>query len=219
MSVLRDWADIRLTYLNLKRNSTKNKITAEELENIWKPWTVFDNTEHIESIVTTDEPDTLTIIPNPELRFERADKTHFQNTRLFKGMENVISFWRQKTVNWVCVYNMRWYPFDVQLCELRLIQSEAEVTLIPTLVTYSGPRDLPQHFVKDVTMCPIIFKGRHGIIVEVTLGRPLFGTLLSVFMPTSILLVLSQVVTVFGKHYIEMVIEVNLTLLLVLATL
>ena len=93
------------------------------------------------------------------------------------------------------------------------------MALIPTLVNYSGPRDLPQHFVKGVAMCPIMIKGRPGIIVEVTLGRPLFGALLSVFMPTSILLVLSQMVTVFGKHYMEMVIEVNLTLLLVLATL
>ena len=62
-------------------------------------------------------------------------------------------------------------------------------------------------------------EGKQGIFVEISLGRPLFGTILSMFMPTSILLVLSQIVRVFGKDHLEMAIEVNLTLLLVLATL
>ena len=62
-------------------------------------------------------------------------------------------------------------------------------------------------------------KCKNYIVAEFILGRPLFVTILSVFMPTSILLVLSQMVRVFGKDHLEMVIEVNLTLLLVLATL
>ena len=60
---------------------------------------------------------------------------------------------------------------------------------------------------------------RPGINEEVTLGRPLFGTFLSLFMPTGILLILSQMVRVFYRDYLDMVIQVNLTLLLVLATL
>ena len=55
--------------------------------------------------------------------------------------------------------------------------------------------------------------------MKVSLGRPLFGTILSVFMPTTVLLVLSQMVRVFGQDHMEMVIEINLTLILVLATL
>ena len=58
-----------------------------------------------------------------------------------------------------------------------------------------------------------------GVVVEIVLGRPLFGTTLTVFIPTCILLVLSQMVRVFGKDHLEMIIEVNLTHLLVLATL
>ena len=70
-----------------------------------------------------------------------------------------------------------------------------------------------------VTICPFTLRDKSGVIVEVFLGRPLFGTVLSVFMPTAIFLVLSQMVRVFGRDHLEMVIEVNLTLLLVLATL
>ena len=70
-----------------------------------------------------------------------------------------------------------------------------------------------------MTICPLKIKGKSGVTVEVILGRPLLGTFLSVFLPTCILLVLSHVVGVFGMDHMEMVIEVNLTLLLVLATL
>ena len=86
-------------------------------------------------------------------------------------------------------------------------------------MTYSGPVELTQHIVKGVRICQTALKDGSGVIVEVSLGRPLLGTTLSVFMPTTILLVLSQMTRVFGQEHLEMVIEVNLTLILVLATL
>ena len=79
--------------------------------------------------------------------------------------------------------------------------------------------ELTLHRVKGVTFCAATITGKSGAVVEVVLGRPLFGTILAVFIPTCILLVLSQMVRVFGHEHLEMVIEVNLTLLLVLATL
>ena len=219
MGFVRDWINPQLTYLNLKKDSTKNMMATEEIEKIWTPWTIFDNIESGDAIAITDEPDSIKIIANPEFRFERDGRTNFQNTRLFKGSENVMRYKKEKTINWVCVYNMRWYPFDTQLCALKMFPSESSVSLKPTRVKYKGPVVLPQHYVKGVNICSHLIKDVPGIIVEVTLGRPLTSTVLSVFMPTTIILVLSQLVTVFGKHYIEMVIEVNLTLLLVLATL
>ena len=114
---------------------------------------------------------------------------------------------------------MRWYPFDSQRCALEFIQDEDSITLKPISVNYSGPKDLTLHFVKGVHICSLAMEKGSGVIVEMILGRPLFGTVLTVFMPTGILIILSQMVRVFNKDYLEMVIEVNLTLLLVLATL
>ena len=97
---------------------------------------------------------------------------------------------------------------------------ESSVTLNPLGVNYFGPLDLPQYFVKGVNICPATINGKSGlIIVEVFLTRQIFATFLSVFMPTIILSILSQMTRVFGKEYLELVIEVNLTILLVLATL
>ena len=57
-----------------------------------------------------------------------------------------------------------------------------------------------------------------AIVVEVTLGRPIINNLLTVFVPTMLLVVISFTARVFAEEYMDMVIEVNLTILLVLAT-
>ena len=147
------------------------------------------------------------------------DKTNFRNTRLFMGNENIIYYQLQRTVKWVCDFDMRWYPFDIQKCTMEMHSSKSSVKIIPSSVKYLGPKELTQHSVKSVTICSTTVEGKSGIIVEVVLGRPLFGTVLTVFMPTCILLLLSQMVRVFGQDHLEMIIDVNLTLLLVLATL
>ena len=57
-----------------------------------------------------------------------------------------------------------------------------------------------------------------AIVVEVTLGRPLVNTVLTVFVPTILLVLISFTARFFSEDYIDMVIQVNLTILLVLAT-
>ena len=215
MTLVRKWINTQLTYKNLKRNTAYNEVSHLDRDRMWIPWAIFENIEQLDEYEKTDQPETLLIIPHPEFRFER-DKT---NSRLFKGSENVLSYERQYAVNWMCVYHMQWYPFDTQKCTMEILSGLSSLTLRPISVNYSGPTNLPQHFVKGFTICPFTFRDKSGVIVEVFLGRPLFGTVLSVFMPTVIFLILSQMVRVFGKNHLEMVIEVNLTLLLVLATL
>ena len=93
------------------------------------------------------------------------------------------------------------------------------LTLNPINIGYNGSKMLPQQYVEDVTMCSGIVNGRQGIIVTVVISRPLFSSILTVFMPTSIMFLLSHIVHIFHRDYLDMVIQVNLTLILVLATL
>ena len=57
-----------------------------------------------------------------------------------------------------------------------------------------------------------------AIVVEVTMSRPIINNLMTVFIPTILLLAISFTSRVFAEDYIDMVIMVNLTILLVLAT-
>ena len=67
-------------------------------------------------------------------------------------------------------------------------------------------------------MCRSRIFGKEAIIVEVTMGRPIMNSLLTVFIPTTLLLVISCTTRAFAQDYLDMVIQANLTIILVLAT-
>ena len=98
------------------------------------------------------------------------------------------------------------------------IQSDF-IDFVPLNVTYSGPKSLHQHHVQDVMICSATIEGDQGIIVEIILGRPIFASFLTTTLPTIMLIIISQLATSFSGEYLDMVIQVNLTVLLVLATL
>ena len=86
-------------------------------------------------------------------------------------------------------------------------------------LSYVGPKDLTEYVVKSYRMCDTSFGPYAGIEVRILLGRPLIGNILTVFIPCIILLLICHLVNVFEENYLDMVIGVNLTALLVLATL
>ena len=51
------------------------------------------------------------------------------------------------------------------------------------------------------------------------MSRPLMSSILTTFIPTTILVVITYLVNAFALSYLAVVIQVNLTVLLVLATL
>ena len=61
--------------------------------------------------------------------------------------------------------------------------------------------------------------GHSGLKVTFHLSRPLTSSLLTTFLPTTILVIITHLANAFSKNYLAVVIQVNLTVLLVLATL
>ena len=61
--------------------------------------------------------------------------------------------------------------------------------------------------------------GHSGLEVTFHLSRPLTSSLLTTFLPTTILVMITHLANAFSKNYLAVVIQVNLTVLLVLATL
>ena len=217
-SIYRQWYNKHMTFKNLKKNSASNILSSDDMERMWKPWMTLENIESTVDNKVTDKKDKIVIIPNKQFNYELAGKTSLHNTRLFKGSENSIHHERQLTTNWICYYNMRWYPFDTQRCTMQMIIFQNKIRLIPLSVNYTGPKELSQHYVKDLFICSLDIPDGTGIMVEVILSRPLFGTILTVFLPTSLLVILSHMVKIFSKDSLDLVIEVNLTILLVLVT-
>ena len=67
------------------------------------------------------------------------------------------------------------------------------VDLLSGNLSYSGPIDLPQYFVKELTMSNKLeerFYGngfRQGQKIEIVLGRRILNQILTTFMPTSLI--------------------------------
>ena len=179
----------------------------------------LENIRNKDDFEKTDRRDKIMIVPNNGFDFKSSTRNYLHNTRLFRGSENAIHLERQLSTKWICDYNLNLYPFDTQCCNMKFRQFEEGIALVPISTKYSGSKILTKHFIEDIAICSFNTSVGSGVAVEITISRPLFGTFLTVYLPTGLLVLLSHMVTKFTKRYLELVIEVNLTLLLVLTTL
>ena len=77
---------------------------------------------------------------------------------------------------------------------------------------YLGPMDLTQYFIRSTG---ISLSEDGSISVVVVLGRRLLGTLLTVYIPTLLLVTISYSTNFFKPFFFEAVVAVNLTCMLV----
>ena len=217
--IKRTWFDKRLTFYNLKDAGTRNQVSLDDRETVWLSWIIFDNTESNEKILRTEQRDQMSIILYNSTDFTSSDNTYIHNIHLSEGSKNAIDDVKQYSVDWLCEFNMEWYPFDTQSCTMQLLNYDLMTRFELHTLEYTGPTMLSQHIVLDLQMCSKTNDKVQKVVVEIIFGRPLFATFIATTLPTVILMVISQMATTFSDEYLDMVIQVNLTVLLVLATL
>jgi len=221
----RQWFDPSLSYRNLDKRYRVNLISKEEEEEIWFPSMVLLNELSADDTITFIERQEYALVRNPENKYDPVGAGEIDNTNMYSGDINKHYMRKEFVTTWMCEYNMMWYPFDTQECSMqyKIANRYSDfAAAIPEKLSYAGPTDLTEYTVKGYRMCNVKF-GRNtkfdGVEVRVTLGRPLIGNILIVFIPCIILLVICHLANVFDKDYLDMVIGVNLTALLVLGTL
>ena len=175
----RKWIDQRVTFCNIQNEAALNAINPEEQKLLWTPWTVFNNIEDREKYTLADSEPAWRVIPNPNNSFVIADKDFLHNTYLFDGASNMISYEKGFTIEWLCDFQMEWFPFDTQSCTMEFVPNEDSVRLVPESVEYLG-HPLPRHFIRNITMCRAMINGEEGIVVEIMFGRPILSKFLTV---------------------------------------
>ena len=218
----RQWLDSQLSYQNLNADDRLNLVGPEEAASIWFPQVSFLNMASPEDSSEFKFNHQYILERNPGNEFDPIDVTTVDNAYVYSGKENKHFISKEFTTLWLCQFDMKWYPFDTQECKMQfknLNKDSHFAALIRGNLTYLGPRDLTEYVVKSYRMCDTNFGPYAGIEVQIVLGRPLIGNILTVFIPCSILLLICHLVNVFDENYLDMVIGVNLTALLVLATL
>ena len=218
----RQWFDPPLSYRNLDKDYRVNLISPEEEEKTWFPSVIFENELSEDDTVWFKLNQEYSLIRNPENKYDPVGVGEIDNAYMYSGDINKHFMRREFAVEWMCEYDMKWYPFDTQECFMKnkIVNKFSDfAALVVGNLSYIGPVALTEYNVKSYIMCDATFKGYHGVEVRVTLGRPLIGNILIVFIPCIILIIICLLANVFERDYIDMVVGVNLTALLVLGTL
>ena len=223
----RRWLDSKLSYQNLDVDNRLNLIDSlvleeDQAESAWFPVLEFINMASSEDWSYFKWNQQYYIERNPDNHFVPSDVTTIDNAYVYSGKENKHFISMDFTALWVCHFDLTWYPFDTQECKMQiknLMIASYFVELKKGNFSYTGPKDLAEYVVKSYMMCEAEFGPYQGVEVRISLGRPLIGNILTVFIPCVILLLICHLVNIFDENYLDMVIGVNLTALLVLATL
>ena len=215
-SVNLEWLDPRITYYNLNENQGLNTLVEQEKEKIWTPKLIFDNTEE-KTRTRTDSESVISV--RREGDYTKNTVEDVDNTYIFEGENNPLYMSRVYQTEWICDYEMNWYPFDTQKCRMTFavtLDMNNFITLVGNGHTYQGPVELTQYFIRDTEMFLELLKGeQQAIQLEATLGRRLLGTLLTIYLPTILLNVIGHATNYFKAFFFEAVVSVNLTVMLV----
>jgi len=101
---------------------------------------------------------------------------------------------------------------------MQIVSKFSRTDLHPANIQYNHNISLDRYILPRVRMCRSAIDERKAIIVEIMFGRPIVNNLLTVFVPTMLLVMISFATRLFATEYIDMVIQVNVTVMLALAT-
>ena len=125
-----------MKFFNLKNESYLNMVSLNESHAIWYPIAIFQNTLSRDeskvqalsinckkylmlAILQHDSRSAVTIIRNGN--FSISPKEELRNDHIYDGKENDISITRTYNTDFDCDFNMGYYPFDIQQCNMNFI--------------------------------------------------------------------------------------------------
>ena len=110
------WRENRATYQNLKAVDSLNALTQNDIEKLWLPKVIYEN---------TDQKDTTRLGANWEWEthvevrrlgnFTRSGLDNVDEANMFPGNENNLVMRQIYTREFQCQYDFQWYPFDTQV--------------------------------------------------------------------------------------------------------
>ena len=113
-TIILEWKENRASYQNLKKKTSLNALTDDEIKLLWLPYVVYANTDMAEAVQLGDGLKT-TIVVSREGDFTRSGLEVIDETDYFQGAENKLSMYQTYTKEFQCQYNLQRYPFDTQV--------------------------------------------------------------------------------------------------------
>ena len=112
-AIVLEWMENRAKYHNLKKKTSLNALTDEEIEGLWLPYVIYSNTDMKEAVQLNNDVQT-TIMVSKEGAFTRSGEDTLDEVEIFEGQENRLSMYQTYTKSFQCQYRLQRYPFDTQ---------------------------------------------------------------------------------------------------------
>ena len=170
--------------------------------------------------------------------FVGSDQDNVEEINIFEGEFNRITFEQVYTKTFKCTYQLQLYPFDtqvggtdsknsfsieLQVCTVNLIVRKLETSVMaitPHLLDMESETVLTQYLITNWTLT---YNNESnvdaGIKMTLVLKRRILNAILTVYLPTILVLIIVYATNFFKDFFFEAIVTVNLTSLLVLTTL
>ena len=111
------WKDKRVTFFNLKRSDSLNVLTEEDINKLWLPKVIYENTDQkeITRLGDTWEWETEVIVRREVKHGVMSGLQYVEERENFKGSENSLVMNQTYTHTFQCNYQLSLYPFDTQV--------------------------------------------------------------------------------------------------------
>ena len=110
------WRENRVTYQNLKTDSTNNMLTQEEYNMLWLPLVIYWNTDQEETTRLGESWEWKTdVMVQKEGEAKRNAIDDIDEAEIFQGSENTLRMEQTYTRPFQCVFELSKYPFDTQV--------------------------------------------------------------------------------------------------------
>ena len=188
-----EWFDGRLTWKDLNDDEFLNIPNKEVIDKLWVPVITFENTENkyrgpidSEARFVVKERGPLTL----------SSEIEVEDVAYYKGTENSLQYSRDFHLVFNCDFALHDFPFDTQVCAILLKKPDKEQKFLeynPTKLEYSGPVEMAEFIITDYEMIYNPEWNQPDIAVKLYLKRRVQKHLLSTYLPSLCLLILSQV--------------------------
>ena len=136
---------------------------------------------------------------------------------IFSGSENTIVMSQTYTHQFQCIFDLRNYPFDKQTCSIEMATSNLDA---PTMRL--SPKQLWMEENPDMNL---FYMGgwdfgykEKGLRMRIFLKRKIMSEMLTTYLPSFLLLMITFATTFFKPFFFEAALTVNLTNMLVMTT-
>ncbi|XP_071545096.1 uncharacterized protein [Panulirus ornatus] len=218
------WKDVRLKYLNLKEVMEGNRLSSKEMESVWRPSLDFPNLydgniklqKEAVYLLKTGQP-----LPS-DFNDVKMDTMYMGESALLTQKQHYIG-------TFACRFDMFYYPFDTQRCSALLQLSSVNMEVVAfsedmARAVYLGDKDLPSYIITKYQVLVTHQANNNStsysvLSVEFELQRRWLVIVLSVFLPTTLLLIIGYSTLFVRVDRLQVRLTVSLTTLLVLYTL